>query len=247
MDNRHDTAIEAVLEQLIEHGPESIAAVFARTFELAMQIERERFLGAGHYERTTDRRGYANGYKPKRIDTPAGTVNVAVPKTAGHGGEPFFPQSLERGCRSVRAVMLAVAEMYVKGVSTRQAEAVLREFGIEGLSSTQVSRAAAMLDEELEAWRTRPLGEIRYLILDARYEKMRAGGVVRDAAVLSAIGIGPDERRRVLGVSVAPVNFQTSVAQSRVTTSQKLIQHPLVDCHIDGPFHFILWPPARNS
>ena len=99
--------------------------------------------------------------------------------------------------------MLAVAEMYVKGVSTRQAEAVLREFGIENLSSSQVSRAAALLDEELEAWRNRPLGEIRYLILDARYEKMRAGGVVRDAAVLSAIGIGPDERRRVLGVSVA--------------------------------------------
>ncbi|WP_198930563.1 IS256 family transposase [Sphingomonas sp. Sph1(2015)] len=71
------------------------------------------------------------------------------------------------------------------------------------LSSSQVSRAAALLDEELEAWRNRPLGEIRYLILDARYEKMRAGGIVRDAAVLSAIGIGPDERRRVLGVSVA--------------------------------------------
>jgi len=203
MDSRHDKAIEAVLEQLIEHGPEGIATVFARTFEMAMRIERERFLGAGHYERTTDRRGYANGYKSKRIDTPAGTVDVAVPKTAGHGAEPFFPQSLERGCRSVRAVMLAVAEMYVKGVSTRQAEAVLREFGIEGLSSSQVSRAAALLDDELEAWRTRPLGEIRYLILDARYEKMRAGGVVRDAAVLSAIGIGPDERRRVLGVSVA--------------------------------------------
>ena len=99
--------------------------------------------------------------------------------------------------------MLAVAEMYVKGFSTRQAEAVLREFGIEGLSSSQVSRAAALLDDELEAWRNRPLGEIRYLILDARYEKMRHGGVVLDAAVLSAIGIGPDERRRVLGVSVA--------------------------------------------
>jgi putative transposase len=133
MDSRHDKAIEAVLEQLIEHGPEGIATVFARTFEMAMLIERERFLGAGHYERTPDRRGYANGYKPKRIDTPAGTVEVAVPKTAGHGAEPFFPQSLERGCRSVRAVMLAVAEKYVKGVSTRQAEAVLREFGIEGL------------------------------------------------------------------------------------------------------------------
>lgn len=203
MDKRDDTAIEAILEQLIEHGPEGIAAVFARTFEMAMRIERERFLGAQRYERTPDRRGYANGYKPKRIDTPAGTVHVAVPKTAGHDGQPFYPQSLERGCRSVRAVMLAVAEMYVKGVSTRQTEAVLREFGIEGMSSSQVSRAAALLDEELEAWRTRPLGEIRYLILDARYEKMRQGGVVRDAAVFSAIGIGSDERRRVLGVSVA--------------------------------------------
>ena len=99
--------------------------------------------------------------------------------------------------------MLAVAEMYIKGVSTREAEAVMREFGIESLSSSQVSRAAKLLDEELEAWRTRTLGETRYLILDARYEKMRHGGVVRDAAVLSAIGIGPDERRRVLGVSVA--------------------------------------------
>lgn len=203
MDRRKDTALEAVLEQLIEHGPGEMASVFARAFELAMQIERERFLGAGHYERTPERHGYANGYKPKRIDTPAGTVNVQVPKTAGHDGEPFYPQSLERGRRSVRSVMLAVAEMYVKGVSTRDAEAVMREFGIESLSSSQVSRAAKLLDDELEAWRNRPLGQVKYLILDARYEKMRHGGVVRDAAVLSAIGIGPDERRRVLGVSVA--------------------------------------------
>jgi transposase-like protein len=203
MDRRKDRTVEAVLEQLIETGPTDIASVFARAFELAMQIERERFLGADLYERTPERRGYANGYKAKRIDTPAGSVTVQVPKTAGHDGEPFYPQSLERGRRSVRAVMLAVAEMYVKGVSTRDAEAVMREFGIESLSSSQVSRAAKLLDEELAAWRDRPLGEIKYLILDARYEKMRHGGVVRDAAVLSAIGIGPDERRRVLGVSVA--------------------------------------------
>lgn len=203
MDGRKDTAVEAILEQLIEQGPQDIASVFARAFELAMQIERERFLGAELYERTPARGGYANGYKPKRIDTPAGTVSVQVPKTAGHEGEPFYPRSLERGRRAVRAVMLAVAEMYIKGVSTREAEAVMREFGIESLSSAQVSRAAKLLDDELQAWRERPLGEIKYLILDARYEKMRHAGVVRDAAVLSAIGVGPDERRRVLGVSVA--------------------------------------------
>jgi transposase-like protein len=158
MDERKDTAVEALLEHLIEHGPGDIATVFGRAFELAMQIERERFLRAGPYERTAERLGYANGYKPKRIDTPAGTVTVEVPKTAGHDGAPFYPQSLERGRRSVRAVMLAVAEMYIKGVSTREVEAVMREFGIESLSSTQVSRAAKLLDDELEAWRNRPLG-----------------------------------------------------------------------------------------
>ena len=187
MDGRKDTAVEAVLEHLIEHGPGDMATVFGRAFELAMRIERERFPRAGPYGRTAERQGYANGYKPKRIDTPAGTVTVDVPRTAGHDGAPFHPQSLERGRRSVRAVMLAVAEMYIKGVSTRDVEAVMREFGMESLSSSQVSRAAKPLDDELEAWRTRPLGEIRHLILDARYGKMRHGGIVRDAAVLSAI------------------------------------------------------------
>ena len=203
MDKRHDTVLETLMEQLIEGGAENMGLVFARVFDLAMQIERERFLGAQHFERSPSRQGYANGYKAKRIDTPAGTVTVNVPKTAGHDGEPFYPQSLERGFRSTRAVMLAVAEMYVKGVSTREVEAVMREFGIESLSSSQVSRAAKLIDDELEAWRNRPLGEIKYLILDARYEKMRHAGIVRDVAVLSAIGIGPDERRRILGVSVA--------------------------------------------
>jgi len=191
------------LEQLIEHGPDEIASVFARAFELAMRIERERFFGAGLYERTPDRWGYANGYKSKQIDTPAGAVSVQAPKTAGHDGEPSIRSpSIAGGDRS-RAVMLAVAEMYIKGVSTREVEAVMREFGIDSLSSSQVSRAARLLDEELDAWRTRPLGEVKHLILDAGYEKMRHCGVVRDAAVLSAIGIGPDERRRVLGVSTA--------------------------------------------
>jgi len=91
MDAKKDTIIEALLEHLIENGAGDIATVFARTFELAMQIERERFLHASLYERNPDRQGYANGYKPKRIDTPAGSITVDVPKTAGHVGEPFYP------------------------------------------------------------------------------------------------------------------------------------------------------------
>lgn len=202
MQDTQGKVIAALMEQLIQTGPEGMAEAFTALFNLAMRMERDQHLGASPYERTDGRRGYANGYKPKKVDTPAGTVTVAVPKSRDCD-EPFFPQSLERGRRSSRAIMLAIAEMYVQGVSTRDAAKVMKEFGLESLSSTQVSRAAAMLDDELEAWRTRRLDPVKYLILDARYEKVRDGGIVRDAAILSAIGVGPNGRRRLLGVSAA--------------------------------------------
>ncbi|MDH3771977.1 MAG: transposase, partial [Nitrospirota bacterium] len=183
MPKPQDRTVAALMEQLISYGPESMAQVFTKLFDLAMRLEREQFLEADLYQRTPERRGYANGYKAKKLDTPAGTITLNVPKTKGHEGEPFYPQSLERGRRSCRAVMLAVAEMYVKGVSTRDAAKVMAELGLESLSSSQVSRAAALLDEELEAWRTRELGTFPYLMLDARYEKVREAGVVRDAAL----------------------------------------------------------------
>jgi len=201
-DNTNDTVIVAVMEQLIAEGPQAMAGIITQLMNLAMRMEREQFLGAGHYERAATRNGYANGCKPKLLDTQAGTLSLDVPKTAG-ADEPFYPQALERGRRSCRAVMLAVAEMYVKGVSTRDVEKVMAEFGLKSLSSMQVSRATKLLDDELEAWRNRALGEIKYLFMDARYEKARHGGVVRDVAVLSAIGVGPEGRRCVLGVSVA--------------------------------------------
>ena len=202
MQDTQGKVIAALMEQLIQTGPEGMAEAFTALFNLAMRMERDRHLGAGRYERSDARQGYANGYKPKKVDRPAGTVTVQVPKSRGCD-EPFFPQSLERGRRSSRAIMLAIAEMYVQGVSTRDAAKVMKEFGLESLSSTQVSRAAALLDDELEAWRTRRLDPVKYLILDARYEKVRDGGIVRDAAILSAIGVGPDGRRRLLGVSAA--------------------------------------------
>jgi putative transposase len=198
----NDTTVAALLEQLIEDGPQAMAQVMTALMNVAMKLEREQFLGAAHYERDPGRCGYANGFKSKKIDTQAGTLRLDIPKTSGTP-EPFYPGSLERGRRSCRAVMLAAAEMYVKGVSTRDVEKVLKEFGIEGLSSTQVSRAAALLDAGLEAWRKRPLGHFRYIFLDARYEKTREHGVADDAAVLTAIGVDPDGRRRVLGVSIA--------------------------------------------
>ena len=202
MQFENDRIVADLMEQLIESGPDGMGAAFTALMNLAMRIERERHLGARDYERSPDRAGHANGYKAKKIDTAAGTLSVQVPKSRG-GETPFYPQALERGRRSSRAVMIAIAQMYIQGVSTRDVEKVMAEFGLESLSSSQVSRATALMDEELEAWRTRPLGAFAYLLVDARYEKARIGGVVRDAAILSAVGIGEDGKRSVLGLSVA--------------------------------------------
>ena len=197
--------LDHVMTLLIEHGPGAMANAFTIIMNLAMQIEREQTLKAESHQRTADRQGYANGFKPKTIRTRVGEVPLRIPQTRGYhdeDGRPFYPKSLERGVRSERAMILAVAEMYCRGVSTRKVTAIVEKLcGLE-VTSTQVSRAAAELDEELEAWRSRPIGEITYLVLDARYEKVRHGGAVVSCAVLTAIGITPDGKRSILGCSV---------------------------------------------
>ena len=136
----------------------------------------------------------------RSVNSRVGKLELKVPQT--RDGD-FYPSALERGERSERALKLAVAEMYVQGVSTRKVAKITAELcGLE-VSSSQVSRAAKLLDEELEAWRNRPLEQIEYLIVDARYEKVRVAGSVRDCTVLVAIGIQPGGHRSVLGVSVS--------------------------------------------
>lgn len=202
MTESKDTATQLAMEILIKQGPEAMTEVFRVMFNEAMRCERENHLNAAHYERSDQRTGYANGYKGKKIDTPAGTIQLDIPKSAGHD-QPFYPQSLERGKRSSRALMAAAAEMYIHGVSTRRVESVMQMFGVEHLSSSQVSRATKLLDEELSAWRNRSLGKVLYVNLDARYEKVRENGVVISAAVLSAIGVMEDGKRSILGIQVA--------------------------------------------
>jgi len=164
-------------------------------------------LGAKPYERTPNRRGFANGFKPKTMATRMGKVNLSVPQV--RGDVDFYPSSLERGARSERALKLAVAEMYVQGVSTRKVTKVLEELcGLE-ISSTQVSRASELLDEELSKWRERPLGEVPYMLLDARYEDVRHGGSVVSCAVLIAAGIDARGKRTVLGVSISLSEAET--------------------------------------
>lgn len=194
------TALDQITELLAEHGFDGLAQAVTTLLNEVMKIERSHALGAGPYQRTEHRNGHANGFKPKTLHTRLGALTVAVPQTRG---VEFYPSSLEKGVRSERALKLAVAEMYVQGVSTRKVAAITEQLcGLE-VTSSQVSRAAAALDEELEKWRNRPLGETPYLILDARYEKVRHGGSVVSCAVLVAIGIDTQGKRSVLGVSVS--------------------------------------------
>jgi putative transposase len=196
-----NTVIETVVQLLCASGMDRMAEVVRLMLNEAMRLERSQVLEAAPYERSEKRLGYANGYKSKTVATRLGPLTVQVPQVRGE--VEFYPSALERGVRSERALKLAVAEMYVQGVSTRKVTDVMEQLCGFEVSSTQVSRASQLLDEELAAWRHRPLGKTSYLYVDARYEKMRHGGAVVSCAVLIAVGVNDEGQRSVLGVSVS--------------------------------------------
>jgi transposase-like protein len=183
---------------LIGGGAEGLKPVLELMFNTAMKVEREQFLGAASHERTEERRGYANGYKPKELHTRLGSLELDVPQVRGLG---FYPQSLEKGSRSEKALKLAIAEMYLQGVSTRKVQDITEKLCGYEVSSTQVSRLTQELDGQFEQFRNRPIGEICYLILDALYLKVRHNGSVIDMAILMAYGVTPEGKREILGAS----------------------------------------------
>lgn len=189
-----------ILEKVADQGLDVLPELIRIVFNSAMQAEREKYLGAALYQRSAERRGHANGFKPKTVQTRVGEIQFNIPQVREGG---FYPSALEKGLRSERALHLALAEMYLQGVSTRKVSAIIEQLCGSEVSSTQVSRAAKLLDDVLEQWRERPLGECRYLFLDARYEKIRDNGQIRDVAVLIAAGLTPDGKRQILGVSVS--------------------------------------------
>ena len=195
----NDTEIAEMLQTLMNEGMQGFPAVAARMYNLAMQFERELHLGAGRYERTEGRTGYANGYKPKTLKTAAGKLLLQVPQVRD-SDRPFYPRSLERGSRSDRAIRMAVAEMYIKGVSTRKVQSVFSELCDIDITADQVSRATRELDEELGNWRNRPIGEVKVLFADATYHKVRVNGVVVSTATFIVTGVLADGHRAILAV-----------------------------------------------
>lgn len=200
-DHPHSTLSEDLLETIAEHGLDYLPEALRLLLNAAMLLERQKYLGVQQpYERTDTRRDQANGFKDKTLTTRLGQMTVAVPQV--RKGE-FYPSSLEKGLRSERALKLALAEMYVQGVATRRVAQITEQLCGCSVSASQVSQAAAALDGVLETWRNRPLGEFRYVYLDARYENVRIDGHIRDVAVLLALGVAPDGKRHLLGVSVS--------------------------------------------
>jgi putative transposase len=193
------TQFDVAMELLISNGFDGIADTLTTLMNAAMQIERSRHLRAEPYARKDERIGYANGFKNKTLKTRIGELDLSIPQTRG---TDFYPKSLERGLRSERALKIALAEMYVQGVSTRKVAKITEDLCGFEVSSSEVSRASKMLDDQLDAWRNRPLGAFPYVYLDARYEKVRHGGVVVSSAVLIGIGVDSTGKREVLGVSV---------------------------------------------
>ena len=219
------------LEEIAAQGFDALPELIRTVMNEAMRLERQKYLGVAPYERSSKRQGHANGFKPHTAKTRVGEITLAVPQVREGG---FFPQALEKGLRSERALTLALAEMYVQGVSTRDVTAIIEKLCGSSVSSSQVSRATQQLDETLTAWRQRPLGEIAYLFLDARYERVRRDGQICDAAILIAIGVDASGHRRVLGVSVSLGEHEVhwrSFMQSLVERGLRGVQLIVSDSH----------------
>jgi len=241
------TLLEQVIQMLAANGDNKFSRVIEVVVNEAMKIERAKALNAEPYERTEERTGHANGFKDKTLNLVTGKVLLKVPQVCGM---EFYPSCIEKGMRSERALKLAIAEMYVKGVSTRRVSDIVEILCGTEVSSSQVSRLAKELDEEITSWKAQPVGQIQYLVLDATYESVRVGSRVVKQALLVAIGVDYSGNRYILDAEVAnseaEVNWRSfleglvrrGMHGLRMITSD---DHSGLRAAIDAVFPGILW------
>ncbi len=167
-----------------------------------MNAEVDVLCGAGYGERTPERTNSRNGYRERSWDTRAGTIELAIPKL--RTGSYFPDWLLERRRRSEQALVQVIAECYVRGISTRRVDGLVKTLGIDGISKSQVSAMAKSLDPIVEAFRNRPLdaGPYRYVWIDALVIKCREGGRIVNVALVCATGVNREGQREILGMDV---------------------------------------------
>jgi transposase-like protein len=208
MTRKQDSAKSVNWKELMAGQEDFLRPLIEEVIQQVMEAEMDEAVGAARGERTPERRGYRAGYYGRTLITRVGKLELRVPQD--RQGR-FRTEVFERYQRSEKALVGALTEMYVQGVSTRKVKAITEELCGHEVSASTISRLNQNLDEELERFAGRHLEEpFPYLILDARYEKVREGGVIRSQAVMIAIGVDWEGRRNVLAVELANRESQSS-------------------------------------
>jgi len=198
----------APLRRLLADDEEFLKTTVREALEDVLEAEMEEALGAAKSERSAERVGYRSGSYTRGLITRVGKIELRVPQD--RQGR-FRTEIFERYQRSEKALVSALAQMYVQGVSTRKVKKITEELCGHSFSASAISGIVKKLDAQLEAFARRRLEEAYpYLVLDARHEKVREGGVVRSQAVLVAVGIGHDGRRETLAVELANRESESS-------------------------------------
>ncbi len=198
----------AEMKSVLMEQPDFLVPVVQEAVQAILEVEMEACLQAGKHERSEQRLGYRSGYYRRRLITRVGTLWLRVPQDrAGH----FNTQVFEQYQRSEKALVASLAQMYVQGVSTRTVAAITEELCGHAFSASSISAITAKLDAQLEQFSRRPLEcEFPYGVVDARYERVREGGVIVSRAILIALGIDWAGRRQVLAVEYANRESQSS-------------------------------------
>ena len=243
-----DKDLLGIWQEATGTGEDGIRKVMETAVQKILEEELTSFLKAESHERTKERTGYRNGYKPRALMTRLGRMDLLVPKD--REGR-FQTELFERYQRNEKALMLSLVEMYVHGVSTRKVKAVTEALCGLDISKSQVSRLAKDLDEEVSAWRNRPLEKsYPYLVVDARYEKIRINHQVLPQGVLLVVGISEDGYREILGTWVADSENESSwseVFKDLKERGLKGVRYVVSDDHaglvkaIERHFQGILW------
>ena len=202
IDNNNMDALAWLRKQLDGDGDDLLAEMVREFAQRLMAAEVDALTGAGWGEQCPDRVNHRNGYRARPFDTRVGTIDLAIPKL--RRGSYFPDWLLDPRRRAEKALVSVVAECYVRGVSTRRVDGLVKTLGIESLSKSQVSRMAAELDEVVAEFRNRPLdaGPYTYVWMDALTQKVREGGRIVNVAVVIATGVNNDGHREILGVDV---------------------------------------------
>lgn len=209
MAKSNGTGSKAVAQAALTDDPDFLREIVERTVQAILETEMTAHLGADRYERTAERKGQRNGYKPRTLHTRVGTLTLLVPQDRE---STFSTQLFARYQRNEKALVLALMEMYLEGVSTRKVSEITEVLCGTSFSKSLVSHLAGELDTELAAWRARPLTGTTYpyLFVDARYEHVRVDGRVVSQGVLVASAIRSDGRREIVAVDVADTESEAT-------------------------------------